>query len=151
MNLFPNGGSIKEHVIVLQNTKLSFASTSQFAVIGGGRLYWLDTASAIAGTVPTTLFSYSSATGSVLEISGVDLSAAGSGKNLINGAATAGSSRAYLRNCKLGASVSVITGTVTSPGGIEVFMDNCDSGSTNYRHRYRRAGSFVPDINHRTL
>ena len=51
-----------------------------------------------------------------------------------------------LRNCKLDASIAIVTGTHPGPGGAVVDLINCDSGDTNYRfahHDYM--GSMVQE------
>lgn len=110
----------------------------QFGAVGqsinpiGGFWSWLYTASAISGaTIPTTLISSASMTPHLITIEGVDLSAAGSGKNLINVAPFA--ANVYFKDCKLGASVTVTTGTATTPAW-KINLTRCDSGNTNYRN-----------------
>ena len=117
----------------LINTQLSFAATSQTCRARSARFVWEHTASAIQGSVPTTLFTPTQAMGHYSLIRGVDLSAAGSGKNLVSIAAATPALYRF-RNCKLGASVAITTGTPPSHGGVEVELYNCDSGDTNYRH-----------------
>lgn len=65
-------------------------------------------------------------------IDGMDLSAYGSARNLFNGATLYAGADITFRNCKLGASVNLVTGTPTSPGG-RVRFHNCDGADTNYR------------------
>lgn len=123
--------------LTLINSPLKFAHVSQKVNIGDCIFEWRDTPSGIAGTVPTTLFSpLSAASNGRAYISGVDLSAAGSGKSLVDVGTNAG---IYFRfeNCKLGASVSITTGTHAGPGGVVVEVINCDSADTNYRY-YRQ-------------
>jgi hypothetical protein len=85
---------------------------------------------ASAGSVPTTLFT--STVGRIL-LQGVDLSAFGSGNNLITASAT-GRLDYELRNCKLGSSVSFTTGSNAGPNRVELRAVNCDSADTNYRY-----------------
>lgn len=137
--------TIVSGICELINTVVSFGHTSQLLAISVGRLIWKDTASAIAGTTPTTLLSVPQGSSGFAEISGVDLSALGSGKNIIAGSGAA-PVRIYLRNCKLGASVTVKSGTIASQGGNEIFLENCNSGAVNYHmEHYKYQGSIVEE------
>jgi hypothetical protein len=110
------------------NCTCSFASTSQgIAPGGGGKLAWVNTlgASAITGaTIPTLFFNGTISSRYELTLSGLDLSALGSGKTII------GNSQASLIriiNCKLNASVTVSAApTVGHASGIHLIS----SGST---------------------
>ncbi len=135
----PNNSNVAGKV-ELRNTILSFAATGQTVRIRQCDFCWVNTPSAIGGTVPTTLFSGGSGVfqGEVF-VAGVDLSAAGSGKTLVG--AINSPTRYLFQDCKLGASVTV-SATPLSQGGSEVFLTRCDSGDTNYRHeRYRYEGT----------
>jgi len=106
---------------------------------------WLATASAIdvGGAIPTTLFGPDTDhNGGVLAtINGVDLSALGSGKNLVNSTGQRTSQYNFI-NCKLGASVTV-SGNPSEDAAFTQIID-CDSGATNYRHeRWAYQGSQV--------
>lgn len=119
----------------LVNTVCEFGSTSQGITVNGP-FTWGNTASAIAGSVPTTLFITATVRreGHIL-VQGVDLSAAGAGKTLVD---VSGAARHEIRfeNCKLGSSVTITTGTHPGPGGPRVWLINCDSADTNYRYQY---------------
>ena len=128
-----------DYLLQLMASKIRFASTSQgivplsnFAVIGG--------AIADTGTVPTTLLLAStSSNGGLVSFVGVDLVTFGSGKNLCTAAGA--SQMVYkFRQCKLGASVTLVSAASIGQGGVRVFLDNCDSADTNYRmqrHQYQ--------------
>ncbi len=122
---------IDDNLLELYNTPVSFALAGQkISVLVPFR--WTNTASAIAGTVPTTLFVCSGGNAGVTRIRNVDLSAAGSGKNLIDlSPATTGEYE--LLDCKLNASVNLTTGTHPGFGGTSVKVVNCDS-SVNTRY-----------------
>ncbi len=120
--------------LTLINTPVSFGDAGQSINLNNAEFEWRGTASAVAGTAPTTLFSTTSRF-SVPTIVGVDLSALGSGKNLVSVAGT--SAKFLFQDCKLGSSVSVTTGSMLGPGGTEVRLVNCDSADTNYRY-YRQ-------------
>lgn len=91
-----------------------------------------------AGTIPTTLFTLTTRIG-VFLIEASDLSDRAF-TNLVALAAT--QSLVIFRACKIPASINVTTGT----GPATVWMDNCDSGDTNYRFsRTTYEGSVVQD------
>lgn len=94
-----------------------------FAMRGG--------AIADSGSVPTTLFDTSGASGRARALLiGVDLATFGSGKTLFDFDA-AQWCQVKAVDCKLGASVTI----ATAPGGhgCEIDVVNCDSADTNYR------------------
>lgn len=137
--LLGNGGFVGCYVD-LHNTTVSFAGTGQGFSNVGVHLRWRNTASALLGTIPTTLFDWSSnARSGIVEVDGVDLSAAGAGKTLVGNTNT-NAARASFNNCKLNASVTKTAVPVT-PGSLEVDFYRCDSSGTNYAfHRERYAG-----------
>ena len=68
---------------------------------------------------------------------GLDLSLLGSGKYLVAPGGTYFNPIIF-SNCKLGASVTVLSSTIDYIGGCTVDIDNCDSSNTNYRmEKYR--------------
>jgi hypothetical protein len=139
-------GSAKDAYLELFNTTIQFGSVSQGISPGSGRFIWRGTASALTGaTLPTSLFLPFAGASGVAEVAGVDLSAMGSGKNLVSaGIANVAGLDIYFRNCELGASVGIITGTVTAQGGVRVFLENCNSGNVNYgMEHYKYQGSIV--------
>lgn len=140
-------GTVREQKIVLINTTIGFGNASQVISPTSCRIYWYNTPSAITGTTPTTLFSQAAtAPPALIYISGVDLSALGAAKNLFTVGGT-NPNRIEIRNCKINASVNVITGTIGTPSGSEVFLDNCDSGNVNYRmEHYKFQGKIVHEI-----
>lgn len=129
----------------LINTTMSFASVLQ-GVRWSGTVRWRNTPSAILGAaVPTILIGNTgSYNGASILLEGVDLSAIGSGKTLVQEGL--GSQVPVLfKDCKLGASVTV-AGTIGAPGA-EVFLVRCDSGATNYRQeKHTYSGSMVQEI-----
>lgn len=131
-----NIGSRGQHV-TLTNTPLKFGAVGQAFEICGCLFEWRDTASAIQGSVPTTLFLTSSSSDKDTQyvIRGVDLSAAGSGKNLVSIIGTLKHSFLF-ENCKLGSSVTIVTGTSVGFAGPVVRLVNCDSADTNYRYQW---------------
>ncbi len=82
-------------------------------------------------TAPTSIFETSTGEQNEVLIENCDFSALAY-TNLIDSSA-AGTQRITFRNCKLRSGSAVSTGTIASPGGTLVSMENCDSGDTNYR------------------
>lgn len=133
------GGSQK---ISLTNTILSFGATGQSVAIRMNNIVWRNTASAIGGTVPTTLFPGTGGAG-VLLAEGIDLSAAGAGKTIV-GAGLNSPSRFMFVDCKLGASVT-LAATQVIPGAVADFI-RCDSGATIYKqNRWAYEGILKPE------
>ncbi|TIO62933.1 hypothetical protein [Mesorhizobium sp.] len=137
--LLGNGG-VNNNLVELINTTLSFGGTGQGLTVGGTVFKWRDTASALLGTVPTTLFDWRTGTGSDVTISGVDLSAAGSGKTLI-GNSVSEAVRVQVIDCKLNASVTKYA-TPGSPASVDVDFYRSGSSGVNYNvSRGRYAGT----------
>jgi hypothetical protein len=126
--------------IVLNNTTMTFGAITQGITYGNARITWKNTPSALGGAVfPTALFLSTAVRGGTVYLEGVDLSALGSGKTIFDATATAQS--IVLKDCKLGASVTV-SATPASQGGTEVLVIRSDSSSTNYRaEKYRYEGT----------
>lgn len=127
--------------VLLINTTLKFGAVGQ-GIRAGKRVIWQDTPSAIdlTGSTPTTLVLPTGQDFGIIFRS-VDLSALGSGNNLVSFVANGGVTSTRLINCLLGASVNILTGTLFGPGE-EVLIDNCDSADTNYRmEHYKYQGS----------
>lgn len=118
----------------LVNCTLKFGHVSQ-GIVTRCPFIWSGSSSSVAGaTVPTTLFLPPAASNcGFARITGVDLSAMGSGQNLVS---VSGGNFSDFRfeNCKLGSSVSISTGSVNGQGGTTVRIINCDSADTNYRY-----------------
>lgn len=118
--------------------------TYSFANIGStlntnGTFIWKNTASALLGTIPTTLFGESGVVGTKI-LRGVDLSAAGSGKNLFT--AAAGKAHHALIDCKLDASVTVFGGTPLGMASNRVDVIRSGATGINYGfERYSYAGT----------
>jgi len=102
-------------------------------------LKWRNTANAVDGTLPTNLFVCAVAFPGRVELRGVDLSALGVGRTLVDISA-ASSSKFLFLDCKLGALDAITTGANPGQGGTEVDVINSDSADTNFRysrHRYQ--------------
>lgn len=116
--------------ILLNNTTFKVSAAASGIVISGGSpTLWRNTPSAIQGaTVPTNLIT---SIQGVFILDGVDLSALGSGKNiLLSGATSTG--EVDLINCALGASLTIFSAP-TASSAPRVRLINCDSAGTNYR------------------
>jgi hypothetical protein len=70
-------------------------------------------------------------------VQGVDLSALGSGKSLVLISTNVNKTYRFI-DCKLGASVSLTSGSHSGRFGVQVDMINCDSADTNYRYQRTR-------------
>lgn len=123
------------------NTTITFGNASQGIAVVGGIFEWVNTPSALVGTIPTTLFFGNQALYATVRVEGVDLSAAGAGKTLV-GALPCGD-YSFVR-CKLGASVT-LAATPTGPSGRVDFIQ-CDNGATNYfQARFRYEGTLMQE------
>jgi hypothetical protein len=131
--------------VELENTVLEFGATGQtLQFAGGGEFSWHNTASAIAGTAPTTLITgVSTETHHNASFIGVDLSAVTG--SLVSVAAASQGSVYTFANCKLGSGFAFTTGTHSGIGGPEVNFINCDSGSTNYNYYRETAQGTIVD------
>lgn len=127
--------------IRFNNVPVTFNSINQFITINSGRFFWSNTASAIVGaTIPTKLFGAGTFDdGGKIVITGVDLSALGSGKTIV-GASTQPFD-VILQDCKLGASVTLAAAS-SIVNSANVYVIRCDSSGTNYRtEKYMYPGS----------
>lgn len=132
-----NGDNTVGQLVEWENVKVQFSSSGQ-GIYPNANFVWRNTASAISGaTLPTTLFySYATAMEALSLVDGVNISAITG--NLVDVGSSIGT-KFYFQNCKLNAGVTVTIGTSTGPGDSEVYMHNCDSGTTSYRlyeHKY---------------
>jgi hypothetical protein len=127
-------------LIEWRNTTFRFGNTSDNFQVST-TFVWRNTASAIhpSGSVPVSLFASSS---SRVLVEGIDLSALGAGTTIFGASSTL--LGAILKDCKLGASVTV----AATPTGLAAAIDlvRCDSGDTNYRsERYRYQGTLTTE------
>lgn len=134
----------KDALIELLSPTMKFANTGQTINLQCGRTHIVNMALDAAGSIPTTLFKTVVDCDCDVLVESSDLSARAF-TNLVNWG-TACQAKIDFRNCKLPASITVVTGTNPGPGGPVVRMHNCDSGNTNYRfaeHRYE--GSIIDE------
>lgn len=134
---------------IWRNCSVSFGHANQYIRCDNvGKWIWENkpgSAAVTAGSAyPTNLTGNAAGGTAVVRWRGLDLSALGSGKTLINAGSWQGSIE--LMNCKLGASVTV-AGTPSGPQFATVDAINCDSGATNYRsERYQYQGTLTTEI-----
>ena len=123
---------------ILINTPVKFANASQGIQFNGNHsLTWKNTPSGVQGTAPTTLFPSNASETSRTRIHGVDLSTVTG--NLISNTNVNHQGTFVLSNCKLGAGVSIPTGTNAGLGNNVISLINCDSGATNTRLYHNEA------------
>lgn len=136
--------SAQGNLIELINTTLHFGATGDGLRVLSSRVAWLNTPSAIGGTVPTNLFTAVSKSGGNILLEGVDLSALGSGKKIV--ALSSSDAAAFnLVDCQIGASVTV-SDTPTSPIGSTVDLIRSDSAGSSYRQeRYWYQGTLTAE------
>jgi hypothetical protein len=127
------------------NTTVSFAATAQ-GINLQGPLIWRDTPSALLGSIPTTLFFALATRGGSVECIGVDLSAAGSGKTIVNNNLTSDGTTLRFIDCKLNASVTKSLVPI-APGGTAIDFVRSGATGVNYTvHRHRMSGLLVEEL-----
>lgn len=118
------------------NCSFKFGAVGQ-ALIPVGHNTIVGGSFAPTGSVPTALFSPAADRFFSLDVRGADISTLGSGKSLVDVSVASSSGYARFVDCKLGASVSVTTGTHIGQGGVTVELINCDSSdpsTAGYRY-----------------
>lgn len=129
--------------IILDNTTVSFAYNSQGFNAGasGGvfELTWINTLSAVQGTMPTNLFSESGPFNAVLR--GVDISGV-TGTLLYGGGLNA--CKVLLDSCKIASGLTLLGGGQASPFDI-VELVNCWDGTNARNERAQTAGTVVTE------
>lgn len=133
ISIGPTTATRSDFGLLLNNTTVQFSNTSQ-GIACRGQLLWRNTASAVTGaSIPAALFFAATNGDAAAVITGVDLSALGSGKSLVDKSAAA-NGRFLFENCKLGASVAITTGASPSINSTQINVVNSDSADTNYRY-----------------
>jgi hypothetical protein len=140
-----NASATDDHVVELINTTVRFSATAQ-AIFLYANLRWVGGSLNAAGSLPTVLIRPGSVPGVKADLIGVDLSAAGSGQALWLASSTK-PSFLTMKDCKLGSSVAISSGTIAGQGGAEAHVVDSDSADTNYRY-YRE--SYLGTIQHET-
>ena len=135
--IFPQSGNINNStsVIIWDDVKAEFGHVGHAINLGGADFTWKNSSTPLAGTIPTTLFllNTTSTKPADITLSGLDLSLAGSGKNLFDISARL-IHKIVIENCKLNSSVTLRTGTHPGFGGSTFKMVNSDGADTNYRY-----------------
>jgi hypothetical protein len=130
--------------IELNNTTVSFAAVGQGIIVTAG-MKWRNTLSALLGTIPNNLFITNSARGSDVECIGVDLSAAGSGKNIVGLISASDSQRYRFFDCKLNASVTK-SAVPLDPGAGDISFVRTGASGINYTvYSQRQSGALVEE------
>lgn len=119
---------------VFTNTTVSLANAAQTISLLSGTFIWTNTngSAATLGTAPTILFTIGAVAGKA-KLSGIDLSAVGSGSSIVTGTLN-GSYDFKAVNCKTNASVTLVTGAIAGPYGATFSFINCGPSATNYTY-----------------
>lgn len=137
-----SSSTVIQNLIRFINPTFKFGSTAT-TQLQMGRIEIINMAIDATGATPTTLFTPLFLTIDVL-IQDSDLSGEAF-TNLLN-QATAGAGIVTIRNCKLPAAATVVTGTHPGPGGMVLKMHNVDNADTNYRFaEHSSEGSVVQE------
>lgn len=133
---------------VLDNTTIQFAHASQTFQSAGAYtwdLTWINTPSALLGTMPTSLFTATTALIMLLTARGVDLSAF-SGTLLNTAASAATCTKILLDSCKIASAMTRFgTPGVNSTNVDEVELINCFDSTDAVNERYTPAGTITTD------
>jgi hypothetical protein len=121
-----------DNLLELVNTAISFGNASQSFLVRCP-IIWHG-GSVDSGVPPTILFrAGNQGAQPYVTVSGVDLSAMGSGTSLVD--ADIGNPGLYqFQGCKLGSSVALTTGTYVGPGGITAELINSAASDIGYRY-----------------
>lgn len=124
-----NQAAVAGTMVELNNTTLSFSNTSQNIDIAG-IFRWRNTPLALIGSaVPTVVLTMpNTLRGATIECIGVDLSAAGSGKTIVDAGGVSFTS-IKLVDCKLNASVTKSTAALNYGSGEVDFVRSSASGN----------------------
>jgi hypothetical protein len=136
-------GTGSSTVVELNNTTVSFANANQSIALNA-LVRWCNTASALLGSIPTTLFAPAANAGASLECIGVDFSGAGSGKTIAGTNATVAVSGFRFIDCKLNASVTKST-VPLNLGSVVDFIRSGSSGINYAIHRHRMSGLLIEE------
>lgn len=131
----------------LIDTTVRFGNVAQGFSVFAGTIQWHNTANAIVagGSIPTTMFKFTSSRSGSVELRGVDLSAVGVGKTIFDNAASNGPYACTMIDCKIDAAVT-ITGNPFAPSATFVDVWRVGASGVNYAQaRYRYAGNLVQE------
>jgi hypothetical protein len=140
-----NTGGVVATYVEFNNTTVSFAAIQQCIEVGG-LFKWRNTPSAVLGTVPTRLFALLTTRGGEVECIGVDMSALGSGKTIVDAGVGGSNHKLRFIDCKLNASVTKSSAPV-SQGASELDFIRVGSAGVNYSvYRHRTGGSLTEEL-----
>ncbi|PBB20554.1 hypothetical protein [Mesorhizobium sp. WSM4313] len=139
-----SGGVSQAGYVDLENTTVQFASTSQ-SIIVTGTLRWRNTASALLGTIPGVLFTFNATRGGRVLCTGVDFSAAGSGKTLVGNSTGPTGISAEFTDCKVNAAVTLAATPGSHDGPWVDFVRTGSSGVNYTQSRYRYTGTLTEE------
>ncbi|RWN35777.1 hypothetical protein [Mesorhizobium sp.] len=131
----------------LIDTTVRFGNVAQGFSVFAGTIQWHNTANAIVagGSIPTTMFKFTSSRSGSVELRGVDLSAVGVGKTIFDNAASNGPYACTMIDCKIDAAVT-ISGNPFAPSATFVDVWRVGASGVNYAQaRYRYAGNLVQE------
>lgn len=116
------------------NTAVKFSAVGQSIAENSGDFIWQNTASAIVGSIPTNLFNTNTNVGVSMNLlmEGVDFSAVGAGKTLVNTGANTGPKHYVFKDCQFNAALTSIA-TINASSLAIVDVIRSDSSGTNYR------------------
>ena len=129
------------------NSTFRFGAIGQSLSLYNGEVLWRDTASGVvaAGTIPTNLITSNSNSRAMVlcMVEGVDLSALGTGKNLVG--ALIQSQKVLIKDCKIDPLVTRGTTPTGQASSIDIYR--VAGVANNYRHeRYRYEGTQAVSI-----
>ncbi len=119
------------------NCTVQFGAVGQSILVRDSLLWFASSSTAVTGaTIPTSLFKPSVNGTARVTCIGVDFSALGSGKNIVDLSVASASEYTFV-DCKLGASVGLTTGSIVGQSGAFAYFINCDSADTQHRYHYQ--------------
>jgi len=137
-------GTTTGNFVEFNNTTVQFNAVGQWINVSAV-LVWRNTPSALLGVIPTGLFSSTSGRGGSAECIGVDFSAAGSGKTLVQTGTGAIATRYRFTDCKLDAAVTK-SATQLQHGATEVDFVRSGASGVNYTlHSQRYTGTLTEE------
>jgi hypothetical protein len=121
-----------------------FSNAGQTIRFRHGRFLFRGGTWAATGTVPTTLID-SPGTAAAAPVAQFDGMAFHTGITNIVDANVAAPMALFFRNCTVGGSTTLVTGTNPGPGGPDIRFDNCASDDTNFRMRRYQFGGTITE------
>lgn len=138
-----SGGSHTK--LTLDNTVINFTGTGQSfnANNGNMEIEWINTPSALLGTVPTALFTDSNSLVMLVAMRGVDVSAL---TTALLGGLTGAFTKLLLDSCKIASGVArTVSPTAGQSPASEIELVNCYDGTHFLSERHNAAGDLTTD------